>query len=132
MEEYVWWLNILAGAIFPRYQPAQAEQIETLRRLVYWFWHDLSHFLAAIGRGQLWWAYGQLEELRRYCVNLVRLRHDFSAAANGYEKVEQAIPGEHLSSLQATCCQLVPCSRLLSSSSASTRSWRLSWHGHTA
>ena len=29
--------NILAGAVFPGTQPAQAEQIETLRRLVYWF-----------------------------------------------------------------------------------------------
>jgi hypothetical protein len=61
-----------------------------------------------MGRGQLWWAYGQLEALRRYCVNLVRLRHNFSVAADGYEKVEQAIPGEHLSSLQATCCPLEP------------------------
>src|SRR2546427_11631970 len=61
--------NILAGAVFPRHQPTQTEQGETLRRLVYWFWHDLSHFIAALGRGQLWWAYGQLEELRRYCVN---------------------------------------------------------------
>jgi hypothetical protein len=100
--------NLLVGAVFPRHQPAPAEQIETLRRLVSWFWHDLSHFIAAMGRGQLWWAYGQIEELRRSCVNLTRLRHDFSAEANGYEKVEQAIPVEHLSSLQATCCPLEP------------------------
>jgi predicted nucleotidyltransferase len=100
--------NLLAGAVFPRHQPAPAEQSETLRRLVYWFWHDLSHFIAAMGRGQLWWAYGQLEALRRYCVNLVRLRHNFSVAADGYEKVEQAIAVEHLSSLQATCCPLEP------------------------
>ena len=100
--------NILAGAVFPRYQPGQAKQIETLRRLVYWFWHDLSHFIAAMGRGQLWWAQGQIEELRRYCVNLARLRHNFSADADGYDKVEQAIPGEQLSSLQATCCPMEP------------------------
>jgi predicted nucleotidyltransferase len=104
--------NLLAGAVFPRYQPAQAEQIETLRRLVYWFWHDLSHFIAAMGRGQLWWAYGQLEELRRYCVNLARLRHDFSVEVEGYAKVEQAIPVEHLSSLQVTCCPLEPGAKL--------------------
>ena len=61
-----------------------------------------------MGRGQLWWAYGQLEALRRYCVNLSRLRHDFAAAAEGYEKVEQAIPVEQLSSLQATYCPLEP------------------------
>jgi lincosamide nucleotidyltransferase len=98
--------HLLAGAVFPRHEPEQAEQIETLRRLVYWFWHDLSHFIAAMGRGQLWWAHGQLEELRRYCVNLLRLRQDFSAEAEGYEKVEQAVPVEQMSPLQATFCPL--------------------------
>jgi predicted nucleotidyltransferase len=98
--------NILAGAVFPRNEPTQAEQTETLRRLGYWFWHDLSHFTAAMGRGQLWWAYGQLEVLRRYCVNLAHLRHNFSAEAEGYEKVEQALPVEQLSPLQATFCPL--------------------------
>jgi predicted nucleotidyltransferase len=62
--------NILAGALFPRHQPTQAEQSETLRRLVYWFWHDLSHFIAALGRGQLWWAYGQLSSLQTTCCPL--------------------------------------------------------------
>jgi predicted nucleotidyltransferase len=100
--------NILTGAVFPRRRPTQAEQREVLRRLVCWFWHDLSHFIAALGRGQLWWAYGQLEELRRYCVNLARLRHNFAVEADGYDKVEQAIPIEQLSSLQATCCPLEP------------------------
>jgi predicted nucleotidyltransferase len=101
--------NILAGAVFPPCQPAQAEQIETLRRLVAWFWHDLSHFTTAMARGQLWWAYGQLEALRLYCVNLVRLRQNFLDAdvgAEGYFKVEQALPGAQLSPLQATYCPL--------------------------
>ncbi len=99
--------RILAGAVFPRREPAPADQIETLRRLVYWFWHDLSHFIIAMGRGQIWWAYGQLEALRRYCVNLARLRQNFADAdvgEEGYFKVEQAIPVEQLSSLQATFC----------------------------
>ena len=100
--------NLLARAVFPRSQPAPAEQRETLHRLLCWFWHDLSHFIAAMGRRQLWWAYGQLEALRRSCVNLARLRHDFSEAADGYDKVEQAIPGEDLASLQTTCCPLEP------------------------
>ena len=93
---------MLAGAVFSGYEPAQAEQIERLRRLVAWFWHDLSHFITAMRRGQLWWAYGQLEELRRYCVNLARLRHDFSVEPEGYEKVEQALPVEQLAALDAT------------------------------
>jgi predicted nucleotidyltransferase len=98
--------RLLAGAVFRWSEPAQAEQLETLRRLVYWFWHDLSHFTTAVGRRQLWWAYGQLEQLRLHCVNLARLRQNFSAAADGYEKLEQAIPVEQLSSLQSTCCPL--------------------------
>jgi Streptomycin adenylyltransferase len=101
--------GILEGAVFPESEPDQAEQIETLRRLVAWFWHDLSHFTTAIGRGQLWWAHGQLEALRGYCVNLARLRQNFSDAdvgAEGYFKVEQALPGAQLSPLHATYCPL--------------------------
>ena len=98
--------GILAGAVFPWYEPAQAEQIETLRRLVSWFWHDLSHFITAMARGQLWWAHGALEDMRHTCVNLARLRQNFQAAAEGYEKLEQAIPVEQVSPLQATFCPL--------------------------
>jgi len=104
--------NILAGAVFPRRQPSQAEQREKLRRLIFWFWHDLSHFITAMGRGQLWWAYGQLEALRRYCVNLAHLQHNFSVEADGYDKLEQAIPVEQLSPLQATFCPQEPSAML--------------------
>lgn len=103
--------GILAGAVFPQHEPAPARQRETLRRLVYWFWHDLSHFITAMGRGQLWWAHGQLEALRLTCVNLARLKQDFSDAdvgEEGYFKVDKAIPVEQLSSLRATICPLEP------------------------
>jgi predicted nucleotidyltransferase len=99
--------GILAGVVLPSYEPAQAEQIEKLRRLVNWFWHDLlHHFITPMARGQLWSAYGALEELRLTCVNLARLRQNFSAEVEGYEKVEQALPVEQLAPLQATCCPL--------------------------
>jgi hypothetical protein len=99
--------GILAGAVFPSYEPAQAEQTETLHRLVSWFWHDLSHhFITTMARGQLWSAYGALEDMRLTCVNLARLRQNFQAAAEGYEKVEQALPVEQLAPLQATFCPL--------------------------
>lgn len=99
--------RLLAGTVFPGYRPTQAEQIETLHGLIYWFWHDLSHhFIVPLARGRLWSAYGGLEDLRRTCVNLARLRQNFSAEADGYEKVEQAIPIEQLLSLQATYCPL--------------------------
>jgi hypothetical protein len=98
--------GLLEGVVFPGYEAPQAEQIERLRQLITWFWHDPSHFITAMGRRQLWWAYGQLEELRRYCVNLARLRHNFVAEAEGYEKVEQALPVEPLSPLQGTFCPM--------------------------
>jgi len=44
--------------------PDEDEQREELRRLVVWFWHDLSHFATAFACGQWWWAYGELETLR--------------------------------------------------------------------
>ena len=97
---------LLTNVVFPGNEPTPTEQRETVRRLVSWFWHDLSHFITAIGRGQLWWAYGQLEELRRVCVNLARIQHNAMAQADGYEKVEHALPIEQLVPLQATCCPL--------------------------
>ena len=101
--------GILAGAIFPDREPDPIEQTEKLRRLIYWFWHDLSHFITAMGRGQLWWAQGQLEELRRYCVNLARLRNNFSSPDPGeevYFKLEKVMPVKQLSALQATFCPM--------------------------
>ena len=99
--------GILAGVVFPSYEAAQSEQIAKLRCLIYWFWHDLSHhFITPMARGQLWSAYGALEDLRLTCVNLARLRHNFSAEAEGYQKLEQAIPVEQLAPLQATFCAM--------------------------
>jgi predicted nucleotidyltransferase len=97
----------LAGAAFPLYAPAQAEQVETLRSMIYWFWHDLyHHFITAMARRQLWSAYGALEDLRLICVKLARLRQNFQAVAEGYEKIEQAVPVEQLAPLETTFCPL--------------------------
>jgi len=105
--------RLLAGEVIPWREaaPAEAEQIETLRRQVYWFWHDLSHFIMAMERGELWWASGQLEALRRYGVNLARLRHNFSDVEVGeeaYFKVERALPAEQLAPLRSTFCPMEP------------------------
>jgi predicted nucleotidyltransferase len=35
--------RILEGVVFPSYEPALAEQIETLQGMINWFWHNLSH-----------------------------------------------------------------------------------------
>src|SRR5215467_1772781 len=97
----------LAGAVFSGHEPAQAQQIETLRGLINWFWHNLlHHFITPMARGQLWSAYGALEDLRLACVNLARLKENFQAEAEGYEKVEQALPVEQLALLQATLCPM--------------------------
>src|SRR6266487_1503481 len=94
-----------ADFVFSWQEPTQAEQIETLRRLINWFWHNLTHhFITPIARGQLWSAYGALEDLRLTCVNLARLRQNFSAKAEGYEKVEQTVPVEQLVPLQTSFC----------------------------
>jgi predicted nucleotidyltransferase len=95
--------QIIAGAF---HSEITEDQSEALRRRVYWFWHDLSHFMAAMGRGQLWWAQGQLDELRRYCIVLLRLQHDFMPEPEAYWKVDKALPQEQLSPLAETFCPL--------------------------
>jgi predicted nucleotidyltransferase len=101
--------RVLAGAVFPVGEPTQDQQLETLRRQVVWFWHDLSHFITAMARGQLWWAHGQLEALRLYCINLARLRQNFlddQVGSEGYFKLEYALPVAQLAPLQSTYCPL--------------------------
>ncbi len=101
--------ELLEGAIFPRRQPEESQQVKVLRQQVFWFWHDLSHFTTAMARGQLWWACGQLEVLRHICVNLVRLRHNFADPDVGndpYFKIENAIPVEQLALLETTFCPM--------------------------
>jgi predicted nucleotidyltransferase len=105
--------GILAGVEFSGYRPAPAQQVETLRRQIYWFWHDMSHFLTAMGRRQLWWAQGQLEVLRRCCMSLTRLQQDLGdadAVEDPYFKVEKAIPASDsaLAPLRATFCPMEP------------------------
>jgi predicted nucleotidyltransferase len=107
--------RILAGAVFPRHVPAPAEQTEKLRGLIYWFWHDWAHFITAMGREQHWWASGQLEILRRMCIDLARLRHDFADASVGedtYFKLEKALPIEHIAPLRTTFCAQEPAAML--------------------
>lgn len=98
--------QLLANAVFVGNDPIHAAQIEKLRRLILWFWHELSHFITAIARRQLWWAYGQLEELRRHCLDLAHLYSDFSSGWDGYFKVELDVSAEQLAALQATVAPL--------------------------
>ena len=79
---------------------------EEVRLLVHGFWHDVGHVIAAIGRGQLWWAYGQLDELRSVCLNLARLQAGLTAEDEAYWKVEEAVSAELLRDLRATVTEL--------------------------
>lgn len=98
--------GLLEGVQFPIQRPGHDEQMATVQRLLDVFWHDLSHFITAMTRGQLWWAIGQIGELRGICMNLARLRYQSTADTDGHEKVEKALPAEFLAKLTATCCPL--------------------------
>ena len=94
--------GLLTGKSFAWNKPTAASQRETLRHMMYWFWRDLSHCAVALARQRLWTAQGHLEELRRTCVNLVRLQYDPSNWAADYEKLERVVPEEQLHLLHAT------------------------------
>jgi predicted nucleotidyltransferase len=101
--------DIMAGKVFPVHVADPVQQVRILRQELDWFWHELSHFIKAMARRQLWFAYGQLEVLRQMCVILARLRYNFSDPYGGeepYFKIEQAMPIEQLSSLQPTYCAM--------------------------
>jgi predicted nucleotidyltransferase len=94
--------SILAGVAFVGSEPYLVEQVEQLRRQVQWFWHDMAHFTAAMGRGQSWWAAGQLDALRGYCVNLARLRADFAGHLDEFDKLDTVVPAADLAPLAPT------------------------------
>jgi predicted nucleotidyltransferase len=97
--------DLLTGVAFHGKQPDPKAQTEKLRRLLTSFWHEWLHFISALGRGQLWWAQGQVEVLRGYCVSLARMHSDFFDEYIGeepYFKIDEAITLEQLSALQPT------------------------------
>lgn len=95
--------GILEGVEFPVEEEDDVEtRTEDLRRILFWFWHDVGHFKTAIGRDQLWWAAGQLEALRNYCVNLERLGQGGANMGEPYWKLEAEISTEPLEPLRVT------------------------------
>jgi predicted nucleotidyltransferase len=101
--------HILEGAVFPEGVADLSRQKDKLHNAVYVFWHEMSHFITAIGRGHLWWARGQLEALRSKCVNLARLQNDFADEGVGeepYFKIEYSMPVEKLMPLVSTFCPM--------------------------
>jgi predicted nucleotidyltransferase len=94
--------GILDGVVFAEERVDPVEQREVLRQTLSWFWHELSHFITAIGRNQLWWAAGQLEALRGHCVNLVRIEHGVWAGDEPYEKLDRTVDADRLGPLRST------------------------------
>lgn len=94
--------GVLEGVTFPWPNPDPEERRTTLHEVLFWFWHELSHFTVAIGRRQLWWAAGQLEALRGHCVNLVRIDQNVEAGEEPYEKLDLAIDLGRLAPLVST------------------------------
>jgi hypothetical protein len=115
--------GVLSGRVFPLVAPTEAQQRETLRHTVYWFWEDMSHFTTAMFRKQWWLAYSYIEETRRKVVNLAHLRHDFTREPSGYAHVEQSLPHEQRMQLQATFCPLDP-GAMLRAAEAITREYQ--------
>jgi hypothetical protein len=98
--------GILDGAEFPLPRPDPDERREELRQVLNWFWPTSRTSWRRSGVVELWWAYGQLEALRRYCVNLLRIEHGVEAQDEAYEKLEKAVPGSKLAALQPTFCPM--------------------------
>jgi predicted nucleotidyltransferase len=101
--------NIIASILPLERQVDTDKQEEKLRRSIFWFWHELSHFITAMGRGHLWWAQGQLGALRTLCMNLARLQNDFSdtdAGDEGFFKIDNVLSDGQLSALKESFCPL--------------------------
>jgi hypothetical protein len=94
--------EVLAGRDFPLPELDSEAQTTELRNILFWFWHDVGHFTTAIGRGQLWWAAGQLEQLRNYCVNLVRIAQSVEFEDEPYWKLDAVISTDALEELRST------------------------------
>lgn len=94
--------GILGRAAFARPVVDPVEQAEALRAILAGFWHEVAHLVTALGRGQPWWAIGQLEAMRAMCVNVVRIEHGVAADAEPSFKVDEALPPGALDELRTT------------------------------
>jgi predicted nucleotidyltransferase len=100
--------DILADLELPVREPTVSELAEETRHVLAWFWHDVAHFVTAVNRQQLWWAHGQLEALRGYCVNLVRLEHGVPSETEPYWKIDTEISTVTLEPLRSTVVEIEP------------------------
>lgn len=86
----------------PGLTPESSDGPEQVRQRIQGFWHDVDHLVTALGRGNTWWAFGQLDELRRMVLNLARLEIGLEPDDEAYWKVDGALKPDRLAALQAT------------------------------
>ncbi|MEO5987022.1 MAG: aminoglycoside 6-adenylyltransferase [Candidatus Limnocylindria bacterium] len=80
---------------------SEGEAANVARRLEY-FWHDVGHLGTALARGERWWAYGQLDEVRRACVGLLRIEAGLAPKDEAYWKLDGGLPAHRLADLDGT------------------------------
>jgi hypothetical protein len=100
---------VLTGAQVSPAPPAAATGTAILEAALRGFWHEFGHLTKALGRGQVWWAAGQLEVVRGMCLNLLRLSANFDdpdAGDEPYWKVELSLPAERLELLRSAFSSL--------------------------
>jgi predicted nucleotidyltransferase len=102
--------GILKDLELPLRAPRAAELATELRHILAWFWLDDAHFIAALGRDQLWWAAGEIEALRGNCVNLVRIEQGLGSEGEPYWKIDAEASTAGLEPLRPTFVPMEPAS----------------------
>jgi hypothetical protein len=94
----------VAQTVASRQQSTSSHDVRPadLQRRLDAFWHDVSHFATALARGQLVWAYGQLDDLRRLCLDLACVLAEPPVEAEGYWKADASVDPQVLQELTAT------------------------------
>jgi len=100
--------GLLTNLDLPMRAPPSEDLAVELRRVLAWFWHDVSHLIKALGRGQLWWAAGEVEALRGYCLNLVRIEQGVEAGDEPYFKIDAETSTVALEPVRSTFAPMEP------------------------
>ena len=96
----------LARKAIPGVEAASAEDV---RRQIHYFWHEVEHVVTALGRQQLTWAHGGLEEMRAICLRLARLSAGVPPEdEEPYWKVDGTLDEAFLTRLRATVVPTEP------------------------
>ena len=100
----------LAAALMRKARPeAEAQSDEDVRRPIHYFWHEVEHVVTALGRSQLTWAHGGLEEIRGICLRRARISAGVPPEdEEPYWKVDGTLDEAFLARLRATIVPAEP------------------------